>query len=180
LIEGDSMMRTGIRIGGQAMVAAMAAALLGMPAAATPVATQAAAQAAKWPVYANARYGYRVCYPPRLLKAEAEAPNGDGRRFSGARGATLRVWGSNNALDQTVAASAADERARLSENGKVTYAVVRPTWFVLSGQQNGQVFYLKSVLARNAFSTMELRYPAGQTASWSPVAAQVSRCFSAG
>lgn len=163
-------------------VSALAAvAALGVVAASAP-ATAAGVQAApgKWPVYTNARYGYHVCYPSSLLKPAAEAPNGDGRRFTGANGATLSVWGSNNAMGDTVASSAAADRARLSKGGEVTYSVVRPNWYVLSGRQNGQVFYLKSVLANDAFSTMELRYPAAAAKTWSPVTTQLSRCFAAG
>lgn len=140
----------------------------------------ARAAAVGWPVYANARYGYRICYPAKLLKPRAEAPNGDGRQFTGAGGAVLRVWGSYNVMGESVAASAADARARLSERGKVTYAVVKPGWFVLSGRQDGQIFYLKSVLVGETFSTMELRYPAAQAAAWSPVTTRLSRCFAAG
>jgi hypothetical protein len=137
----------------------------------------APATASQWPVYANARFGYHICYPPALLKPAAESPNGDGRRFAGAGGAVLKVWGSNNALGETVASSAAADRERLGKNGQVTYSVVRPTWYVLSGRQNGQVFYLKSVLDRDAFSTMELRYPASAQSSWKSVVSKLSRCF---
>ncbi len=146
----------------------------GLPAVATGV--HAAGQ---WPTYVNARYGYRVCYPAGLLRPAAEAPNGDGRRFNGAGGAVLRVWGSNNALNDTVASSAAEDRKRLTQNGQVSYAVTRPNWYVLSGRQNGQIFYLKSMLAHGTFSTMELRYPAAAQRQWAPVVARLSKCFSA-
>jgi hypothetical protein len=168
---------------GKVFAAATACAAAWMGVAATGPALAGGVQAAapaKWPVYSNARFGYHVCYPPSLLKPAAEAPNGDGRRFTGANGASLSVWGSNNALGDTVAASAAADRARLGKGGEVTYSVIRPTWYVLSGRQNGQVFYLKSVLANDAFSTMELRYPAAAAKTWSGVTTQLSRCFGAG
>ena len=131
-----------------------------------------------WPVYANARYGYRICYPAALLTPAAEAPNGDGRRFSGANGAVLSVWGSNNALDQTVADAAAEDRRRLG--GQVTYSVVKPGWYVLSGRRGSQLYYLKSVFANGAFSTMELRYANAEAKNWASVTTRMSRCFAAG
>ena len=158
-------------------VAAMAsmAALMGI--SSLPArAVGAQASESKWPVYVNARFGYHACYPPALLKPAAESPNGDGRRFTGAEGAVLSVWGSN-ALGDTVASSAASDRERLGKGGEVTYSVVRPSWYVLSGQKNGRIFYLKSVFARNTFSTMELRYPASAKGTWTAVTTRLSRCF---
>ena len=154
------------------------ASLAAAPVHAAPV--QAANTVPGWPVYANARYGYRVCYPSALLKPAAEAPNGDGRRFVGANRAVLSVWGSNNALDQSVADAAAEDKKRLGAGGQVTYSVVKPNWYVLSGRRNGQIFYLKSVLANGAFSTMELRYPEAGAKAWGPVTARMAKCFSAG
>jgi hypothetical protein len=159
-------------------VAAMASAAALMSVSALPVHSAGAQTAdSKWPVYVNARFGYHACYPAALLKPAAVSPNGDGRRFTGAGGAVLSVWGSNNALGDTVASSAAADRERLANGGEVTYSVVRPTWYVLSGRRNGQIFYLKSVFARDAFSTMELRYPANAGSTWTPVTSRLSRCF---
>ncbi|QCB43190.1 hypothetical protein E5673_13985 [Sphingomonas sp. PAMC26645] len=159
-------------------VAAMASAAALMSVSALPVHSAGGQTAeAKWPVYVNARFGYHACYPAALLKPAAVSPNGDGRRFTGAGGAVLSVWGSNNALGDTVASNAAADRERLGNGGEVTYSVVRPTWYVLSGTRNGQIFYLKSVFARDAFSTMELLYPANAGSTWTPVTSRLSRCF---
>lgn len=160
-------------------IALASAALLGGIAGGAPAVATGVQATGQWPVYANARYGYRVCYPAALLKPAAEAPNGDGRRFNGPGGAVLRVWGSNNVLNDTAATSASEDRKRLTRGGQVTYAVVKPNWYVLSGKQGGQIFYLKSVLANGAFSTMELRYPASAQRQWAPVTARLSKCFSA-
>jgi hypothetical protein len=150
--------------------------------AATCVAAVGAASAAtahQWRSYANARFGYQVCYPADLVRPRPEAPNGDGRQFVGTGGATVRVWGSN-ALSDTLADAAALDRQAMSERGgQVTYAVNRPGFYVLSGRQDGQIVYLKAIKAGDRFATVELRYPAGQAAIWNPVAAKVASCLRA-
>lgn len=136
-----------------------------------------APSAHQWRTYANPRFAYQVCYPADLLRAQPEAPNGDGRVFIGAGGAKLSVWGRNK-VDETLRDAIAQSTALLSDHGgQVTYKLVRPDWYVLSARQGDQIIYLRSRLVGDRFEAFELRYPAAAAASWNPVVARLGTCF---
>lgn len=134
----------------------------------------------QWDVYANARFGYEICYPGDLLTAQPETDNGDGRKFTGTSGAELAVWGGYNVLEQDMDAIIRD----LADAGAaVTYRRVANDWAVVSGRENGDVFYAKVLLERNALDgvdtvrTFRLRYPAGEAKTYDAVAARLAKCF---
>jgi hypothetical protein len=141
-----------------------------------------AIQPAGWAVYANIRYGYQVCYPPRVLRPQGESDNSDGQVFSAPDGGELRVYGTNNVMNDTLAASLRETGSRLSgPHGRVTYRVLRATWGVVSGEDGlGHVFYAKTVMRRDQFLAFELTYPRAQAAAYGSIAAAVSQCFAVG
>jgi hypothetical protein len=52
--------------------------------------------------YGNARFGYSISYPSNLIP-QGESENGDGQAFETKdKSAKLTVWGSHNALDQSL------------------------------------------------------------------------------
>lgn len=131
-----------------------------------------------WQTYGNARFGYSICYPAAMLAPQPEAPNGDGRIFTGSDGATLSVYGSNNALDQTLAQAFAQAQARETERGAaISYKATRPGWYVLSGREGDSLFYIRTHFSGDQFKTFELRYPAAVAPRWNPIAARLSKCF---
>jgi len=134
----------------------------------------------QWDVYANARFGYSICYPADLLTAQPEADNGDGRVFSSKSGAELRVWGSYNVLEQDMDAIISD---LADEGAALTYRHAVKDRGVISGRENGNVFYAKVLLERNAASGIDtvrafrLTYPAGEAKTYDAVAARLAKCF---
>ena len=147
----------------------------------TPAQTNAVAPNAvahRWENYANARYGYAICYPADLLVPQREADNGDGRVFEGKAGASLRVFGHYNAAEQTMAeAMAADAAALTREGASLSYRANRPGWYVLSGRIGDTIVYRRTIAADDRRMTFELRYPASQAAQWNPITARLGRCF---
>ena len=135
----------------------------------------------QWDVYTNARFGYEICYPADLLTAQPEADNGDGRKFTGTSGAELEVWGGYNVLEQDMDAIIDD---LAYEGAAVTYRRAAKDWAVVSGRENGNVFYAKVLLERNAVDDVDtvrafrLTYPAGEAKTYDAVAAQLAECFS--
>lgn len=124
--------------------------------------------------YANARFGYAICVPDGLA-GQGEADNGDGQRFVSQDGAELLVYGSFNALDETLAARRAATVARL---GPAAYRAGGRDWFVVSGRAGDRVYYVRATLRGDVFSTMELTYPAAAASRWDALAGRLSRCFS--
>jgi hypothetical protein len=136
-----------------------------------------AAQAQTYQSYANARYGYAICYPS-FMKAQREADNGDGRRFIGGDGGELIVFGRNNVDGESLAATARADAADLAgRTGKVTYSAQRANWAVFSGSNDRRLFYSKTFQKPRSFVIFELTYPKSATARYKEVATRLSRCF---
>lgn len=131
-----------------------------------------------WKTYANVRFAYSICYPATMTP-QPEAPDSDGRAFIAKDGAKLLVYGSNNALDTSVAEAATETATRLAgTSGKTTYRVVKPGWFVVSGAGAGATeFYAKSFHIADQTKTFELTYPAAAAAMWDPAAGHLNGCF---
>lgn len=134
----------------------------------------------RWQTYINARFGYSVRYPASLLAPQGEPDNGDGQRFLSRDGKTrLLVYGSHNALDETIASRFEQERRgeRTDTGRKVTYARQKNDWYVVSGVQDGKIFYRKCYLRGGDFVMWEITYPATERALWDRLTARVGAEF---
>jgi uncharacterized protein len=148
-----------------------------LPVAGT-TARAAAPVAQSWKTYANVRYRYAICYPADLLKPGTESDNGDGLLFSGASGASLRVWGAYNAAGDSPAALAGDVA---DPPATITYRHLTGTSATVSGRKGGDIFYAKILLDEGGTAgTMRsfiLTYPADQAATYEPVAVKLAACL---
>jgi hypothetical protein len=140
---------------------------------------QASGAADGWKTYVNVRFRYQVCYPAALLKPQGEADNGDGQEFKAADGGRLAVWGSNNAMDQTLSDAVKMNAEDLTgKAGKVSYRVIRPGWAVISGDDGGRLdFYSKIILRDDQLLVFELKYPKTAAARYKPVVDRLAHCF---
>ena len=133
---------------------------------------------ADWDIYANARYGFQVCYP-RSLVPKGESANSDGQTFRARDGGELLVWGENNVLEKGLVAMSEDRGRELAgENGRITYRARGPHWAVISGAgDHGRLFYRKAFERGDQFVTLELTYPGRAAAEYRAIATQLSHCF---
>lgn len=130
--------------------------------------------------YRNARFDYSISYPRDLLVPQGEAVNGDGQRFLSRDGrAEMAVYGSNNSLDQTLQQVYSQETARSSEHPDrtVTYQVIKRDWFVVSGTENGRIFYQKTLLRNGVFKTFRIEYDDAQKQVFNPVTTRIANSF---
>ncbi|MDB5034557.1 MAG: hypothetical protein JWQ98_1798 [Chlorobi bacterium] len=135
--------------------------------------TQAGPAKARYKRYRNAGCAYSIDYPDGLLYPKGEAPNGDCQVFASKDGrATLTVWGENNPLGTSLARSFATETGRPGR--RITCKTLKRNWFVISGTEGDDIFYSKSVAVAGGFRTLVLRYPAGQGATYNPIAAHIA------
>ncbi|MCW3836884.1 hypothetical protein ACFQ1E_11580 [Sphingomonas canadensis] len=146
--------------------------LLAMLAGAAP------AQGGDWPVYANARFEYGICYPADLLIPQGEAPNGDGQRFLAADGAELAVYGRYNALDTSLKGEIERQGMRLKgPGGRVTYRARKGESATISGLAGNRVFYARTFLHDGKLLSFELTYPQSAQKRYGPVLTRLARCF---
>lgn len=131
-----------------------------------------------WATYANSRFAYTICYPKNLLDPQGESENGDGQAFLARDGARLLVYGSNNALNESITDVFNHTSSRLAgPSGKITYKAIKPAWFVLSGQQGSTIFYAKTFYAKDLIVSFEFTYDSSRSNVYNPVAAKLSSCF---
>jgi hypothetical protein len=124
------------------------------------------------------RFQYKICYPADLMVPQGEPDNSDGQKFLAHDGASLIVYGSNNALDEPLKKTLADTGSRLAgPSGKVTYKVLKANWFVVSGQNEQTVFYLKVLYSHGQSKSFELTYDRSAGALYEPLIGHLAACF---
>jgi hypothetical protein len=146
--------------------------------AAGPAVAQAPAGGDGFKTYTNVRFQYAVCYPDGVLVPQGESDNSDGQTFLAADGGQLIVYGSNNALDEQLKDRLAATGSRLAgASGKVTYQVLKPGWFVVSGHNGAAVFYAKTLYSHGQFKSFELTYREMAAATYEPLVRRLATCF---
>ena len=135
----------------------------------------------KYRLYHNARFDYSVSYPLDILIPQGEADNGDGQRFLSKNGkAVMLVYGSNNALNQTLQQAFAEESASHTTEHParvVTYKVLRAEWFTKSGTDGGKIFYQKTYQKKGFFKTLRIEYDETQKTIYDSITAAISKSF---
>jgi hypothetical protein len=130
-------------------------------------------QRVTYKTYSNARYGFSIAYPLGVLVPQGESDNGDGQKFVSKDGsATMWAYGSHR-LDQSLQ----DEFQSAQENRTVMYKVLKREWFVVSGTENGKIFYRKTLLRGDDFKTFIIEYDEAKRATFDPVTTRVARSF---
>jgi len=131
--------------------------------------------------YLNARFQFAVHYPAQLLYPQGEADNGDGQRFlSKDARTTLAAFGNNLALNGSLEAEF-EEAARGGIGDHplrvVTYKKLGNHWYVVSGVEQGMVFYTKRIQVGDQFIGFEFTYPESQRQTWDKVTSQINASF---
>ncbi len=141
--------------------------------------SSAARQQGSYRTYHNARFEYSIAYPVNILIPQGESANGDGQRFLSKDGRTeMLVYGSYNSLDQTLRAVLEQETSSTEHpNRVITYQVLRANWFVVSGLENGRVFYQKTMLRNETFKTFRIEYDESRKRTFDPITATIARSF---
>ena len=140
----------------------------------SPLAAQA-----KYRTYNNARFGYSISYPVGILIPQGEADNGDGQAFRSRDGkAEMRVFGRYNVQNETL--RSAFNAAVAGEGGsgrEVTYKLLKGNFYVVSGRQNGKIFYEKTILKGDTFKTFMIEYDESESATYDSITSRIVRSF---
>lgn len=117
--------------------------------------------------YVNPRFAFRCEYPSFLDKGEAPA-NGDGRVFSN-KELVITVYGSYDELgndDINDAFAAAKSKTD-------TLQMQKDNWYLLAGNNNGNVYHRKTLVVDGAFVTALVTYPAHLSKVYAPIVDKV-------
>lgn len=118
--------------------------------------------------YHNSRFGYNVLYPSSFSNIY-ESENGDGCRFSKDSHTCLIVYGMHNVLNETI-----EDKYNEYRSKSPVYYRLKDNWFVVSDYtENGDIFYLKTVLKDGVFITAELHYPNNEKGYYSKLISKI-------
>jgi hypothetical protein len=138
------------------------------------LATLAAAPAlADTLTYRNSRFGTTITFPAELFERRMDPPaNGDGMTWTSAGGASLAVYGANNAL-AVDPQGLADQVA--ASGVEITYRRVGSNWVVLSGYEDGLIFYQRFEFgADDVIHGVLIKYPESQRGVFDPILGDIA------
>jgi hypothetical protein len=131
--------------------------------------------------YSNARFLYSIDYPAGILIPQREADNSDGRQFLSRDGhAKMLVYG-RYALDTDSLQKEFDEavRGEGGPNRAVTLKRIQNNWFVVSGTEDGKIFYRKTFFTGGAFKTFRIEYDEEVRKLYDKITAHMAKSFRA-
>lgn len=122
--------------------------------------------------YCNSRFGFCVSYPA-FFKRKYEAYSQDGCEFLFGKNYSLKVYGMYNVMEETVNELFEDCKSRTD-----TYTASKDNWFVVSGiNEQGNVYYKKTILKNDVEFTVELIYPQDRKSEYNAVLKKVIDSF---
>ena len=122
--------------------------------------------------YCNSRFEFCVSYPV-FFKRKFEAYNQDGCEFLYGNNYSLRVYGMHNVMEKTLEELFEDSKSRTD-----TYSASKDNWFVVSGiNEQGNIYYKKTILKNDVEYTVELVYPKAIKSEYNNVLKKVINSF---
>jgi hypothetical protein len=136
-----------------------------------------------WVPYVNERFGFSFRYPAGVFEPERRSEVGDGEVFAGVRGNGRLLVGAFENADGHDVVSYMNYIRRESYSGyAIDYAPRGQTWFVLSGENDQNVFYEKVMFSCHGriISSFALIYPIANKAMFDPVVEGIEKTFRPG
>lgn len=123
-------------------------------------------------IYHNARFNYSITYPSQLLFEQGESENGDGQKFlSKNKKAQLTVWGSH--FPEHIDDNYSQTIQQYQKTGRVTYSLLKKNTFSISGTQENDIFYQKTVYQNEKNVNFVFTYPKNEKTFWNNIAAKL-------
>lgn len=139
--------------------------------------------AGDWVEHRNEKYGFRLEYPADVFKLERTTQAGDGHGFVSADGKARLLVGALQNDEGSTPAAYQDYIARNSYGSfKVTYRPLGETWFVLSGEGDGKIFYEKVIFSCSGklINSFAMVYPIDSRSVFDPLLERMEDSFRAG
>ena len=143
----------------------------------------AGAQVGEWTLHRNERFGFSFRYPADVFALERSSETGDGEVFAGARGQGRLLVG---AFANDGGHSVETYRRYVAKNSYagfgIHYAPRGQTWFVLSGEDAGRVFYEKVMFSCGGrlINSFVIMYPIENKREFDPIVSGIEKTFRPG
>jgi hypothetical protein len=136
-----------------------------------------AASSHSWDRYLNSRFGTQAEYPADLFMNPVTSDNEDGSTWKTTDGATLKIYGFLNALEQTPVSYEAFLRKNSPKRyAGASYRVSKKDLLILSGVTDKTIFYERYAFGdpSGAIHAMTVEYPITARATFDPVVGRIS------
>lgn len=127
--------------------------------------------------YTNGRFGFSIDYPKEFIITQPPQ-NGDGLEFKSYDGKSyLVVYGSNNAMNETVKEL---YEAEINNIDNVSYQVLKNNWFVVSWIEAGKAHYDRTIVGEGSINSFRFYCPESQLDQYYDVIEHISKSFKSG
>jgi len=108
-----------------------------------------------------------------------EPQNSDGLEFISDDGFNMKVYGSNepSIFEKSLSDFYSEE---LKSHKDVTYKVKKDNWFVVSGYDGLDIFYIKKFVGKGSTNTLYLKYPSNLRDKYYDAVGVISKSFKKG
>jgi len=136
-------------------------------------------QSDKYVEYYNNRFGFSFLYPNTFNTAEAPT-NGDGQEFTSQDGQfyLISFGGNDNSFDYKSIKERYSEDLLLYD--EITYKKLFSDYYVLSGINKGEIFYIKKYVGEACINIIEMRYPIINKNDFNDIVTTISKSFKSG
>ncbi len=124
-----------------------------------------------WHTYCNARFEQCADIPPNF-ESDPPPENGDGLVFRDAGGMSITVSGGYNVDSSTLGV---EREGILGKKEPPTYQAEGANWFVVSGNEGNNIYYLRKIVTSGVIATLWIEYPRTKKENYVPLVARVSR-----
>jgi len=146
-------------------------------------AAASSASAQDWRSYNNARYGFSLQYPSDIFAVERATEAGDGQLFVAKNGDARLLVGT---LTNDTGFTPRSYQTYLAQNSysgyRISYRRLGGSWFALSGEGNGKIFYEKAMFscAGRLINSFAVIYPSDQRGVFDRIVERVEDSFRPG
>ena len=135
--------------------------------------------------YCNSKFGFCVDYPSKILIPQGESGSGDGQVFASKDNEnTLTAYRDfRDNMDPDVAFDISTTYAHDTDTTHarvkktVTYKRLGKTFYVISGYQNGKIYYQKTILSDGQLFTCIMVYKASEKQLYNKLSEHVFKSF---
>ena len=148
-----------------------------------PASAQEPSIGGTWQTYRNERFGLSLSYPADVFQLERKSDAGDGVVFvSRGTDARLLVGALPNSGQQTTASYQEFIARKSYAEYRIRYRPLRTSWFVLSGEGNGRIFYEKVMFSCGGrlINSFALIYPTEQRQIFDRIVERIENTFRPG
>ena len=142
-----------------------------------------AASAQAWRTYSNPRYGFSLQYPGNIFAVERTTEAGDGQLFIAKNGDARLLVGT---LTNDTGFTSRSYQTYVAQNSytgyRISYRRLGGSWFALSGEGNGKIFYEKVMFSCDGrrINSFAVIYPSDQRNVFDPIVERVEDSFRPG